>query len=73
MSFSDISGDNVNEMFESEYQNELADYIRSELDDGVSFEEILEEFDLTPEEVFVSLYMAGMIDDDVLKTKLLDL
>ena len=31
-----------------------------------SFEELLEQFDLTPEEVFVELYENGLIDEEIL-------
>jgi len=53
-------------------RKELEDFIRTEIDDGISFEEILERFDLTPEEVFIHLFLSGMIDEEVLDNYLLD-
>jgi hypothetical protein len=52
--------------------NQIADYIRAELDDDIPFEEILEDFDLTPEEVFVFLFNSGKIDPETLEARLLD-
>lgn len=54
-------------------RNDLEDFIRSEIEDGIPFEEILERFDLTPEEVFVHLFLSGMIDEEVLDNYLLDI
>jgi hypothetical protein len=56
----------------SEIDNEIADFVRSELNDGITFEELLEAYDLTPENVFVHLFNTGMIDEEVLKEHLLD-
>lgn len=56
----------------SDIKNELEDFVRSEIEDGTSFEEILERFDLTPEAVFVHLFLSGLIDEDVLENYLLD-
>jgi len=56
----------------SEIDNEIADFVRSELNDGITFEEFLEAYDLTPENVFVHLFNTGMIDEEVLKEHLLD-
>lgn len=52
---------------------ELEDFIRTEIEDGVQFEDILERFDLTPEAVFVHLFLSGMIDEEVLENYLLDI
>jgi hypothetical protein len=54
-------------------KTELEDFIRTEIEDGVSFEEILERFDLTPEAVFVHLFLSGLVDEDVLNNYLLDI
>lgn len=51
----------------------LKRFIDDELNDGVSFEEILEEFDLDPAEVFCFLFDNGMIDEDRLHSYLLDI
>lgn len=50
----------------------LINFIDDELDDGMTFEEILEKFNLTPGEVFVFLFENGMIDESVLESYLLD-
>lgn len=50
----------------------LKKFIDDELDDGVSFEEILEEFNLSPSDVFLFLFENGMIDEDLLGSYLLD-
>jgi len=47
-------------------KNELEDIIANLLENN-TFEEVLEKFDLTPEEVFVMLYNQGMIDEEILK------
>ena len=56
----------------NETEQGLADYVRAELDDGVPFEEFLEDFDLTPEEAFVALWQAGKIGSEKLEYRLLD-
>lgn len=50
----------------------LSDFVRTEMEDGVTFEEILEIFDLTPEEVFIKLFKDGLIDEEVLEAYILD-
>lgn len=55
-----------------ETEQGLADFVRAELEDGVSFEDFLEDFDLTPEETFVALWQAGKIDSTKLEFRLLD-
>jgi hypothetical protein len=50
----------------------LANFIDDELEDGRTFEEILELFDLSPGEVFNHLFESGMIDETLLETYLLD-
>ena len=37
------------------------------LDHDGEFEELLELFGLTPQEVFVTIYYAGMLDDELLE------
>lgn len=54
-------------------RQELEDFVRTEIEDGVLFEEILERFDLTPEEVFVFLFLNGQIDEEVLENYLTDI
>lgn len=46
-------------------KNKLEDYVASALDE-ISFEELLEKYDLTPIEVFTFLYDNGHIDEDTL-------
>ncbi len=58
---------------ENEATRELEDFVSDEMADGVSFEEILERFDLTPEKVFVHLFLTGMVDQEVLENYLLDI
>jgi 3-oxoacyl-[acyl-carrier-protein] synthase III len=47
-------------------KRELEDFVTLELQEK-SFEDVLESFDLTPQEVFVLLYNNGMIDDEILE------
>ncbi len=54
------------------FKSELEQFITDEIADGTSFEEILEIFDLTPEKVFVHLFLSGWIDEEILETYLLD-
>lgn len=51
----------------------LTKFIESEIDDGISFEEILERFNLTPGEVFHHLFESGLIDEDELGSYILDI
>lgn len=51
----------------------LKQFIDDELRDGASFEDILENFNLTPGEVFLFLFDNGMIDEDLLGAYLLDI
>lgn len=46
-------------------QTKLEDFITLALEDN-TFEDILEKFDLTPQEVFTILYEGGHIDEEVL-------
>ena len=46
----------------------IEDYIGIELEER-SFEEILEDYDLSPFEVFWLLYQNGLIDDEILETR----
>jgi len=47
-------------------KRELEDFVSLALEEK-SFEDVLEIFDLTPQEVFVLLYNNGMIDDEILE------
>lgn len=58
-----ILSNDINQELEEFVDNYLEDY---------SFEELLEEFDLTPHEVFTHLFYTGLIDEDRLKAYLLD-
>lgn len=46
------------------------DWVEDEINDGVMFEDILEDFDLTPREVFNILYDEGFIDPELLQSYL---
>ena len=46
----------------------LEDFIALALEEK-SFEEVLEKFDLSPAEVFVTLYNLGLIDDEILESE----
>jgi len=48
-------------------KTKIIDFVTSSLEE-ISFEELLAQFDLTPEEVFNLLYENGHIDEDVLET-----
>lgn len=50
----------------------LRQFIDNELDDGNTLEQILEEFNLDPADVFVFLFNSGLIDPDLLNTYILD-
>lgn len=47
-------------------KRQIEDVVSSELEKR-TFEELLEDFDLTPEEVFFFLYQSGLIDDEILE------
>ena len=49
--------------------NALSKYVSYTLED-ISFRDLLEEFDLTPEEVFIHLVESGMIDTEKLEEHL---
>ncbi len=48
--------------FDKETDRRLEELISDHLEQ-YTFEEFLEEFDLTPVEVFINLYYSGLIDD----------
>jgi uncharacterized protein (DUF433 family) len=48
-------------------KNQIEDAISTELQNR-PFEEILEDFDLTPTDVMWALYCQGLIDDELLDT-----
>lgn len=50
----------------------LKTFIDDEIEDGATFDDILEIFDLTPGEVFVFLFENGKIDEDLLHSYILD-
>lgn len=47
-------------------KNEIEDFMALELENR-SLEDILEDYDLTPSEVFWKLYQSGLIDDEILE------
>lgn len=47
-------------------EEEIRRYIRARLE-WDDFQDILEEFDLTAEEIFVELFFRGMIDEDLIR------
>lgn len=47
-------------------KTQIVDIVSSELENK-TFEELLEDFDLTPEEVFWFLYQSGLVDDEILE------
>lgn len=49
-------------------KNDLLDFLALELEER-SFEEILEDYDLSPYEVFQMLYQNGMLDDEILEAR----
>jgi hypothetical protein len=54
-------------MRKSEHEKDLEDIVETFLADGFwSFEELLEKFNITPTEAFITLYNAGDIDEDIL-------
>lgn len=59
--------------YEKKIYDELEDFVDNELGDGVSFEDLLDEFDVTPGQAFVTLFKAGLIDEDVLNAYLLNI
>jgi hypothetical protein len=44
----------------------LQDFVEYMLDDYM-FEELLEEFDITPGEAFYQLYINGLVDEEIMK------
>lgn len=44
---------------------EIEDFVLDQLNE-MTFETLLQEFDLTPEEVFWNLYQNGLIDDEII-------
>lgn len=50
----------------------LKKFIDDELEDGATFEDILEQFNLSPSDVFVILFENGHIDEDLLESYILD-
>jgi hypothetical protein len=44
----------------------LENIVTNYIDDKGDFEELLELFGLTPQEVFVTIYYAGLLDDNLL-------
>lgn len=51
-------------------KNEIEDIVSLELEEK-TFEDILEDFDLTPQEVMWLLYNQGLIDDEILEGKVI--
>lgn len=47
-------------------KTDMEDYVLTELETK-TFEELLEEYDLSPHQVFLILYQNGMIDDELLE------
>lgn len=48
-------------------ENEIEDFVNLMLEDFL-FEELLEQFNITPYEAFLTLFEAGMIDESLLKS-----
>lgn len=48
-------------------ERELEKYVRSYIDNDGTFEDLLEQFNLTPEETFTLLVQEGMIDLELLE------
>lgn len=46
-------------------KEQIYNYVEDCLED-MDFEELLEEFDLTPQETFFALYSRGLIDEDLI-------
>lgn len=49
-------------------RKKIEDFVSIQLKEK-TFEEILEDFDLSPEEVFWNLYSNGLIDDEILESQ----
>lgn len=49
-------------------KTEIEDFVSKELEER-DLETILEDYDLTPTEVFWLLYQQGLIDDEILEAK----
>lgn len=52
-------------------KDQISNLLKMTLEDE-SFEEFLERFDLTPDEVFVHLFESGLIDSDVFESFVID-
>lgn len=52
-------------------KNEIGIVLKMALEDE-SFEDFLERFDLTPEEVFLHLYESGLVDPDTFESFLIN-
>jgi hypothetical protein len=50
----------------------LFDFIMGEMDDGVLFEDILEDFDIEPADVFVLLFNQGLLNPEQLSAYIMD-
>ena len=46
-------------------KTQIEDFLSDELQER-PFEEILEDFDITPSDAFIALYNQGLIDDEIL-------
>lgn len=46
-------------------KDQIYDWVEDRLEDA-DFEDILEDFDMTPQEVFYFLYTSGKIDEDLI-------
>jgi len=52
--------------FTDVFDSKLEDFLDYHLED-ISFEDFIENFDMTPKEVFLNMYYTGLIDDEDLK------
>ncbi len=57
----------------SDVREELERFVTDEMDDGASFEDILEMFDITPGQAFVNLFMSGLVDEETLDSYLTEI
>lgn len=48
------------------FEREMEDIVENYLEDN-SFEDLLEQFNITPTELFILAYESGLIDDDILE------
>lgn len=65
------TSESMKKMSEDEVKKRLEEIVNWYLED-YSFEELLEEFDLTPSEVFIHLFNSGLIDETRLESFLVD-